>query len=241
MLERISCIALRTVKYNDRNSILGVYTHSYGRLSLLLPAGTSRAAVRLRALTMPLGRFECVADIRPGRDIFAMRDVRPTGVPASTSPVKSTLSLFTADLLASLLREPQQDTALFGFLWNTIDTLAEADQHLTANFHICLLMRLQQFLGIEPDWSTFSSGAVFDMADGIFRITPPVHGRFLPSAEAEAAYTLRRISFRNASHFAMSRSDRNLILDRLLQYYRIHFPSLGTLSSLDVLRAMFDF
>ena len=52
---------------------------------------------------------------------------------------------------------------------------------------------------------------------------------------------LRRMNFRNAGMFAMSRFERNRILDRLLEYYRLHFPGLGTVNSLDVLRTMFDY
>lgn len=96
-------------------------------------------------------------------------------------------------------------------------------------------------MGIEPDWSTFSEGAVFDMADGIFRSTAPLHNRVLPSDEAAAAHRLQRMNFRNAHMFAMSRFERNRILDRLMEYYRLHFPALGTVNSLDVLRTMFDF
>jgi len=170
-----------------------------------------------------------------------MHDAQPSGIAPAQSPIKSALSLFIADLLAALLREPQQDITLYDFIRQTIGHLATAHGTSLANFHIIFLIRLQHFLGIEPDWSTFSKGAVFDLADGIFRVTPPIHGRFLPTAEAEAAYMLRRMNFRNARLFAMSRADRNLILDRLLQYYHQHFPTLGTINSLDVLRSIFDF
>lgn len=241
MFQPINCIALRTVRYSDRNSILSVYTRQHGRMALLVPAGASKAATRTRALSMPLATFDCVADIRPGRDIFTIRDIRPTGTPPSPSPLKATLSLFTADILASLLREPQQDRLLYEFILHSAATLQAASLQACANFHICFMLRLQHFLGIEPDWSTFSKGAVFDMADGIFRLIPPMHNRILPTDEAEAAHTLRRMNFRNAHRFAMSRFDRNRILDRMMEYYRLHFPGLGTVNSLDVLRTMFDF
>ena len=241
MFENLNCIALRTVKYSDRNSILSVYTRQHGRLALLIPAGASKTAARTRALSLPLATFDCVADIRSGRDIFTIREIRPTGTPPPQSPLKTSISLFTADILSSLLREPQQDTLLYDFICLAAQHLAAASPMACANFHICFLIRLQHFLGIEPDWATFSPGAVFDMADGIFRAVPPLHNRILPTDEAATAHLLRRMNFRNSHLFAMSRADRNRILDRLLNYYRLHFPGLGTINSLDVLRTMFDF
>lgn len=243
MFEPLDCIALRTVRYSDSKSILSVYTLQHGRIAVILPAGASREAKRLRAICQPLQRFQCIADIRPNRDIHRIRDVKThIGAPMQVySPVKSALALFIADFLSAILREPQQDTHLFNFIAHTTEALAATQTSQAANFHIAFLFRLQHFLGIEPDWATFSPGAIFDLNDGIFRMSPPLHNRFLPTAEAEAAHKLCRMTFRTAPLFAMSRTDRNNIIDRLMQYYAIHFPGLGTVSSLDVLRSLFSF
>lgn len=243
MFETLECIALRAVKYNDRNSILSVFTRQHGRVSLLLSWGKSREAMRMRAICMPLGKFECVVDMRPGRDIYNMRDVRPCvgNMSVTFSPVKSAIALFVADFLSSLLREPQQDELLYAFLEQSIAVLANAEGQSLANFHICFMLRLQHFLGIEPDWATYSNGAVFDLADGIFRAVAPLHSQFIPSQEAEVVFLLRRMNFRTMSRFGMTRAQRNRILDCLLEYYQIHFPTLGSLNSLGVMRTMFDF
>ena len=116
MYKSLDCIALRTVRYSDRNSILTAYTRQGGRLSFLVPAGTGRAAARLRALLMPMGRFECVADIRPGRDIHSIRDVKAVVLPPVADPLRSTIALFVADMLSTLLKEPMSDPLLFDFI-----------------------------------------------------------------------------------------------------------------------------
>lgn len=243
MYQQLDCIALRNVKYNDRNSILTVYTRQHGRLAMLLPATASAESRRLRALCQPLSRFTCMADIRPNRDIYRMRDVKAYAArsAAAQSPRKAAVALFVADFLSAILREPQQDVNLFNYLTLSIEALASAPSQAVANFHIAFLIHLQHFLGIEPDWSTYTAGTVFDMVDGIFRLSPPLHNRFLPTPEATAAHTMRRMNFRTSQLFRLSRADRNLILDRLIQYYSIHFPGVGAVASINVLRSLFSF
>lgn len=237
---------MRTVRYSDRNSILTAYTRQGGRLSFLVPAGTGRAAARLRALLMPMGRFECVADIRPGRDIHSIRDVKAVVLPPVADPLRSTIALFVADMLSTLLKEPMSDPLLFDFIDDALRRLGESRKGMTLegaallNFHICFLIRLTRFLGIEPDWPTYLPGAVLDFADGIFRPFPPSHRNFLPPGESEAASLLGRMNFRNLGHFRMTRFERNTILDRILLYYQTHFPSVGEPSSLSILRMMAD-
>lgn len=229
------------VRHSDRHIILTAYSRQTGRISLLLPAANTPRAAAMRSLAMPMGRFDCIVQLRPGRDIFNLSDMRRRGPLPSASPVKSALSMFAADVVASLLREPQPDRNLFDYLEQWSEQLVAATPQATANMHIAFLITLMHFMGIEPDWTTYTDGAVFDMAGGIFRTSSPYNNHFLPSDEARVAYSMRRMNLRTASHFILTRNDRNRILDILLQYYHIHFPSLGTLNSLPVLRTLFDF
>ena len=56
---KLSIVALKVTRYSDAQSILTAYSRELGMVSLALPAGSSRSAVRMRALTMPFGVAEC--------------------------------------------------------------------------------------------------------------------------------------------------------------------------------------
>lgn len=238
MFITLDCIALRTVKYNDKHSILSVYTRQRGRLSFLVPAGQGREASRRRAIMMPMGRFTCVGDIRETRSLQTMRDVATRGVSTSGDPMKGMTLFFLADFLNAALREAQPDETLFRF----IDYMTERFVTMrrgVANFHICFLVRLQRYLGIEPDVSTYRTGYLFDMTDGVFRQSAPLHGKFLDAVEAQAAFNLLRMTPDNLHLYRMSHTERNRVLDRLLEFYSIHFGNLQSPGALDVLRDMF--
>lgn len=241
MKETVHIIALRTIKYNDRHSILSTFSLERGSLSFLVPAGNGREASRRRALLMPLSIVECAADFRPGRDIHTMSDPRLMAPLANLrmSPLKSALTLFIAEVLVSLLRESHADAAMWGFIEDSILTLDALSDSRTANFHICFLCRLGHFLGIAPDTTTFSDGKVFDMIDGTFRASFPSHKEFLVGREAAVVATLFRLSFSDMHLLRLSRSERNAMLDGILRYYSLHIAPLDSLRSLDVLRALF--
>lgn len=241
MLTPVNCIALNTIKYNDKHSILRAYSMEMGQISFLIPAGSGREAIRRRALLMPLCPFQCIADIKPGRDINLMKDLSTDLVLSSvhSHPVKSCIALFVSEVLSVILREEQGDNTLFHFLRNSLMHLNNSTKGI-ANFHICFLMRLIHFLGLEPDYNSYQSGYVFDYADGVFRATPPLHTHFLSPEESAVVKSLSRMTFDNMQCFKFSRIERRQILDTLLQYYTLHYTALSYLNSLDVLKDFFD-
>ena len=239
MYQPLHCIALRTIKYNDKHSILSVYSLEMGRLSFLISAGNGREANRRRALFMPLSIFECVASIKPGRELHTMRDPRVL-VPLHglhSHPVKGAVSMFIAEVLNAVLRESQSDSATFAFLADAI-TRFDVMTDGIANYHLCLLYRLGRFIGIEPDISSYQKGAVFDMQEGRFRMTPPLHHKYLNADDAAVLALLSRITFDNMRFYKFNRNQRNDLLDKILEYYTIHYSSLSQTQSLDVLRAL---
>lgn len=240
MFETLDCIALRTVRHTDRHSILSAYTRQHGRMSFLVPAGNGREASRRRAMLMPGSRFSCVADLRDTDRLPTMRDVMTRGAAAACAdPVKSAVTLFIADFINTLMRDAMPDEHTFGYCDSMLDFYLRAPHHGSANFHLLFLIGMMRYAGIEPDVSTYSPGYIFDMVDGVFRSSAPLHGRFLERDESAVTATLLRMNTRNMGLWRLTAAQRNIILDRLIEYYTLHFASLQSMRSVEILRSLF--
>lgn len=236
----IHLIALKLVKYSDRQSILTAYSLESGCVSFAIQTGAGKASSRTRALTMPLSILTAVADVGGRHRIPPLRNPVPSpplcGV--NSSPMKQMIAMFAAELLSVLLKESQPDEAMFRFLVSSIQVLDHAEGRGIANFPVAFLYNLARHAGIEPDRSTYRDGRVFDMRDGLWRDTAPVaHHYYLGTEESRTAAMVSRITMENMCKFDFSRADRNRVLDLMLEYYTMHYVSLRNLKSLDVLRS----
>ncbi|MDE7025491.1 MAG: DNA repair protein RecO C-terminal domain-containing protein [Paramuribaculum sp.] len=234
-------IALRTTRYSDSSAILGAYSRQGGRMSFLVPAGGGREATRRRALLMPLGVVECVADIRPGRAIHNMREPRAV-LPLSSvrcNPLKNAVASFLAEVLGLVLREGHSDEALWGYVRGAIEALEALPGDKVANFHICFLLRLSRFIGVEPDWESWGDGKLFDLVDAVYRSSAPMHKHYLTPDESRVAYILSRMTFVNMYRFRLNRVQRRQIIDVIMRYYSLHYTGMSGLKSLDVLVSLF--
>lgn len=242
MYTTLQCITLRTVKYDDSRSIVTVWTRSHGHLSLIVPAGQSREARRRRALMMPLGMFEGVSDIRPGKSMHSIRDVRPLAVlpSLSSNPAKAAVAMFLCEALDRILRDVQPDDRLANFLFRSIEWLdSVATPRGVANFPLVFLCHLGYFLGIAPDSSMWRSGWVFDIDGGRFRASAPLAGRWLDPSRSRSAAMLCRLSYAASGRLAISRQVRRQMLDGVLEYFSIHHAPVGDLKSLPIVRELF--
>lgn len=241
MFERHQILCLRTVPYSDSAAVMSGYSRQTGRVSLHVPLGASRGARRIRALTMPMSMVECMVDVRPGRNIYQMRDVMPWGAPspaAEGNPAKMAIGVFLADLLGALLRESMPDALTFDFIRDALEALATMKRG-EGNFHLAFIYKLSRFLGIEPDMGTWRPGRMFDFRDGMFRDMAPLHGQYLTEHDSRIVAALARMTWGNLCRFRLNHLERNAILDAELKYLSMHVAPVGELPSLAVVRSLF--
>lgn len=239
MLLPSDCITLSSIKYNDTRAIVHCLSREAGRIPIIVNDGNTPAARRRRALMLPGSSFSCVLDIRENRSLQSVRDVMPARVMMLDNPVAGSVILFICDFLSTILRDSQPDATLYDFVDGFIAHVTASDRSI-ANAPIAFLLDLQQFMGIAPDTSSYSEGYCFDFASGCFRPSPPLHSQWLDASQSAILMSLSRMNFRNMHLYRMSRTDRNNVLDLLLQYYSTHFGAIRNLRSLPVVRAIFD-
>lgn len=241
MKKPVDLICLRTVRHSDTANILSAFSLTEGPLSFVIPAGNGRSATRIRAVTQPFCIVEAVADIVPGRELHRLSSVAQ-GVPLPSlraNPLKTAVALFLAEVCSVILRESQPDSTLWHTIRDSIVALDSLAPEAVANYHIWFLYTLGSHLGIRPDSSSYRPGRIFDMQDGIFRVSPPLHRNYVTADQARSIALLDRMTLSNLHLFRFTRQQRNDLLDGILRYLSIHYAPLGSLKSLPVLRSLF--
>lgn len=240
MQEKLEGIVINVIKYNEKHNIARIYTDKMGMLSFLVRQGTTHAARMRNAMFMPLSLIEFVARLQPSHDIGTLHDVRRTSMLQSiySDPMKNAISMFLSELLSHTIHEQEQNMVLYSYIKSCILRL-EQERGSVANFHICFLYRLGQFIGIQPDIDSYHEGYWFNMNEGVFTQSPHPGMKSLPPAQAQVLPLLSRMTFDNMHHFKFNRDQRNEMLESILTYYRIHHSTLGTLRSPEVLKQLF--
>ena len=233
-------IVIAVNKYNDRFSMTQVFTSHFGRVTYLLPISKSKKSKINRAIFFPLSIVDLEVEHFPLRQIHRLKEAQRQ-LPLysiNINPVKVSIAFFLSEFLTKVLQETTENNIIFNFLKESIITLEYSEKGL-ANFHIAFMFLLAQFLGLSPNLDNYSTGFYFDLMNGNYSMSRPNHLHFLNPTESEYLNTLKRINFDNMHCFALSQSNRNTILNAMLDYYRIHVYDFPEIKSLEILRELY--
>lgn len=241
MLEKTRGIVLHSIPYNDNYSIIYMYTERFGRVSYMVSSAKRKRTKFPRALFMPFSVLDMDVEHSLKRDIQKVKDVRSCFLQNEIrcNPVKSALAMFLSEILFRVIRDSEPDDRLFHFLYDSILLLEQIDAGV-ANYHLVFLFRLLHYLGIYPNTETHSDQIYFDMRNGVFTRLLPLHTDFLDERETIVFVRMLKMSYENMALFSFSRKERVRIIERIIEYYRLHLPEFPEIRSLAVLQSIFD-
>lgn len=240
MLHKTQGIVLGALNYNDKYILVQVYTETLGRTTYMVSKVQGKSSRVPKVLFQPLSILELEVDHQPSRDIQRIKEAQRAVVFESIpmDMVKTSMAFFLSEFLTKTLRDTEPNKNLFEFIKYAVLILENTEQPI-ANFHMVFMLRMSHFLGFYPNLEEYEVGSVFDMLNGEFVRSQPFHRHYVSRVESEALSRLARISFMNMHRFQFSRQDRINIINRILEYYRIHATDFPPLKSLDVLHELF--
>lgn len=240
MFHKTQGIVLSATKYNDRFSIAQVFTSDFGRMAYLLPISKSKKRKINPALFFPLSVLDLEVEHFPLRQIHRLKDVQRQFplYSINVNVVKLSITFFLSEFLTKVLQETNENRVIFSFIKNSILTLEQKEKGL-ANFHLAFMFNLAQFLGITPNLDNYTKYSFFDLINGEFTQETPLHTHFLNSRQSSYLNVLKRINYNNMHLYGLSQSDRNILINYMLDYYRMHVYDFNEIKSLEVLRELY--
>ncbi|MDR3366234.1 MAG: DNA repair protein RecO [Prevotellaceae bacterium] len=240
-MDKLRGIVLHSIKYGETSLVAHLYTDMQGRQTYMLN-GVRGATQRQRSsLIQPL--FLLDIEAYPARRQGAMRRMKEfrASVPLQSLPFdvhKNVIALFIGEVLYKLIREEEQNEALFGFLHRYILLLDEMQRGVYC-FHLYFLAQLARHLGFFPGNAHSEEYAYFDMKNGVFVPFAPQHGVFMDKPTSALLGTLIGAALGDLQHIHAPRAQRNLLLQKLLDYYCTHLGMANPIRSLAVLEEVF--
>ncbi|MGL4363671.1 MAG: DNA repair protein RecO [Bacteroidales bacterium] len=241
-VEKVKGIVLHTIKYGESSIIAYVYTNLHGRKTYLFRNVRTVASRRRNPVIQPLFLLDIeTCHSRKLGGMSTAKEVRPS-VNLQSIPFdvrKNAIALFLGEVLYKLVREEEDNPALFDFMYHHIlwlDSIQESISH----FHLYFLVQLARHLGFSPRSNYNDLNSYFDMQNGLFVSQKDHHALCLPKQESAYLAQLAQCGIEDLFKLNILRTQRNTLLRMLLNYYSTHLGMENPIHSLDVLEEVFS-
>lgn len=240
MLYKTLGIALKTTNYADNGIIAHIFTEAFGMQSYLINAARKPKARISANLFQPLHLLDLIVYHKESIGLQRIKEARqyPVLKEIPLDITKSSMAIFLNEILYKLLRQQSPDSSLFNFIQQSIIWLDETDQSL-ANFHLVFLIKLSRFLGFLPLYQQRQQQVYFNLLDGVFCDNLPVHGHILQEPHTSIFLQLLQTGFKTSYQVKMSKEDRKYLLEKVLEFYRLHTENFGRVHSFYILEEIF--
>lgn len=233
MLYTTRAIALHYHKYNDKSLIVKAYTEHHG-LKTFFTRISGKVGL---SYFQPLTLLNVVAYRKENNNMQNLKEVA-LAEPwhnLSGNIAKTAVAVFMAEVFIRAVKQEEQDEQLFAYLENTTRLLNNDSGNLALYPHT-YLMGLSRYLGFLPAEQNGADERFFDLLSGHFVPVPPPHPHYTDGNETEALARFIENYLSNSPLQLPSKAVRDQLLLRLLEYFRVHIETFGTIKSNHVLK-----
>ena len=241
MLQKTEGIVLRAVKYTDTRLIVTIFTEAFGTKAYIVNASRAKKGNKNVMFYRAGMLLDLVVYERPKSSV---QRIKEAGFAYKFSdlvfnPVKTAILFFITEVLGIVVSDDQPEPEMFRFVRGLL-LLLDSEKELVHGYLYYFMIKMSRFLGFFPFGKYSDQTPIFDLANGVFRSMPPAHANYISGTLAEQFGNLLEATPENINQFASKPSDRLKLLEQLLVYYRLHYPTFKDVKSLEVMRQVFS-
>ncbi len=231
-MQNQTCFLLSYVKYGDNDAVLHCFSAESGYQSFFAK-GIYSPKSRKRAYLFPLNELEIIVNHSREGQIPTVNKLELLQSFYDEKDLnKNAVLMFSSEFLYQILRHENGNIHIY----NEVQMFLRKLSHKNPVSHIAFVFNILRYNGLIP-LSTSSASE---------RFLDPETGRFVSSKshhifdENISAIWKKFGSEEDNYTFMLSRSERNLFLESLMWYYKIHFNDFQIPESLEVLRQVYE-
>lgn len=223
MKQTDNAIVLHRISYSETSLIVTVYSRNNGIQKFIFQGGKKR-----NSAIFPLSLCEVTYYKRLDSELGKLTSLQPSTNlnDLISSPFKSTIAYFVADVLRQTLQTNQSETVLFDHLKKEIELLNNTD--VLGFYPIIFLVNYTKHIGIFPDLN--ENPKYFNLIDGEFHSELRIGELVVEGELCQNLYALF------CGENVPTKSDKSEIFDVLLRYYTIHSPRFNVSTSIEIIK-----
>lgn len=226
-------IVFRSIKYSESSIILDIYSKEVGLNSYII-SGVRKVKSKISNVFSPMNIINFVAYSSENK----LSRIKEAGFAhvyqdLNQNVIKSSLAMFLIDLSRNAILEKETNLSLYTFIKSHLLSLDHGLDNIKF-YPIIYSIQFAAELGFQVNNNFDEENKYFDLMNGNF-ISNDIRHQYI--MDENLSRNLNQILNGDFST-AINKEDRNLILDKLMIYFKLHLEGFRDLKSLPVIRSI---
>lgn len=237
MNDKTEGFVLQSIRYGDTSLIVKIFTLDHGLQTFMVKGVRGKTSKNRAAFFQPLTFLRFVQNQKPSNSgIGYIKDIELVYAFRSmtTAMNKSAILIYLSDLLSHTMTQQERNEPLYRFVLQSVEWLDLVETGY-ANFPLYFTLELSRYLGFYPQ-SNYRDHALFDMMEGQFVMSPPPHPYYMDEHNSLFLSRVLNLGVNELGGVPMTGLQRNVLLDGIITFMRLHAPVLKGLQSHEVLK-----
>jgi DNA repair protein RecO (recombination protein O) len=240
MLVKTEGIVFKAIKFGESSLILEIFTKEHGIQSFIINGVRKPNSKIPPSILAPMQHLQMVVyfngtnpqlhRIKEAHSIIAFHGIH-------SNFIKTSIALFILECSKKTIRESGSQPEMFAFLVDTFDRLNSQNGMLTF-FPLLFLVQWTKFLGIWPYGKWSEETPYFNLVKGTFQNSPDSHYAYLESLETKLLSMLMESNFSSLHLLEYPKESRKILLEKILDYYKIHIEGMKEVTSHKILESI---
>lgn len=238
MISKTRGIVLHRIRYSESSIIAKIYTEQLGLCSCLVQGARKKTSATKANLLQPLSLIELVMYHKETSGLQRVKELKSGYLLFSVQSdmAKTAIALFLSEMLVRSIREETPNKSLFDFLYESVKALDAVGN--PASFHLLFLVKLSKFLGFYPHGERSGKKTFFNLPEGMFANEKPNHTHYLDPEFSALLRQLMSMDFDQLKNFSVDGRTRKILLEKIIDYYRLHLTGFHEIKSQGVLETV---
>ena len=233
MLDKTEGIVLKTVKYSESSVIATIFTKKFGSLSFIVQGLRSTKNKQKGNLIQSGNILQLEIYLKEQRNLNRIKEYSTAYIYTNANFIKQSILIFCIELISKCVKEHEVNERLYDYVSLFLIEL-DKDEHSIENKPLYFLLETASILGFEFSMQNILNGKYFNLERGKFEDVPTSTQSNLNENETLLLKKLIAVYY-DKNKLKFNSTERKILLEKLILYFRWHIPDFTDLKSPSVL------
>lgn len=233
MLDKTEGIVLKTVKYSESSVIATIFTKKFGSLSFIVQGLRSSKNKQKGNLIQSGNILQLEIYLKEQRNLNRIKEYSTAYIYTNANFIKQSILIFCIELISKCVKEHEVNERLYDYVSLFLIEL-DKDEHSIENKPLYFLLETASILGFELSMQNILNGKYFNLERGKFEDVPTSTQSNLNENETLLLKKLIAVYY-DKNELKFNSTERKILLEKLILYFRWHIPDFTDLKSPSVL------